>query len=189
MRLISRVTSCFKSLFIFSSELNLTSFRRLSWVSLNFLSRLSRFTIHWIILINLPISPVTDCVSELNLSLFLRRLHFSPIPCAPHSEESNSWASPTNSAWSVRRVSHSHRLVHTYNVQCTLQPLCYWTIIDLKRIILQAKATLLPLSNADYCNNIHPSPEYTNIQCVQFAIVDWPWFAQQETHCRICIAG
>ena len=129
---------------------------------------------------------VCVCVCELNLTLFLRLL---PRWWAPHSEESNSWASPTNSAWSVRRVSHSHRLVHTYNVQCTLQPLCYWTIIDLKRMILQAKATPLPLSNADYCNNIHPSPEYTNIQCVQFAIVDWPWFAQQETHCRICIAG
>lgn len=78
MRLISRVTSCFKSLFIFLSELNLTSFRRLSSVSLYFLSRFSGFTIHWILLTSLPISPITDCVSELNLSLFLRRLHSLP---------------------------------------------------------------------------------------------------------------
>ena len=66
-------------IFFFLSELNLTSFRRLSSsVCLCFLSSLFVFIIHLIIYTTLPISPITDGVSELNLSLFLRRLHSLP---------------------------------------------------------------------------------------------------------------
>ena len=115
-------------IFFFLSELNLTLFRRLSTVCLCFPSWFSMFIIHWIILTTLPMSPITNCVSELNLSLFLRRLH-----SLPHRERHTPRKATAEPLLQTLRAAHIHsyeytniriRIYEYEYLQRTKQPLC-----------------------------------------------------------------